>query len=112
MSAMRFSKALPMLDVFNLGCPIAPSSSSNSPLPVGRSSIGAFGSSRKATGPCRTVPGVALPNEAIDDCRPAPTRYIAMIFDFRLSPTNSFGGLISCFFRGCPCHVPVHAGLS
>jgi hypothetical protein len=79
-SAMRFSKALPMLDAFALGCPIAPSWSSNSPLPVGRSSIGAFGSSRKATGPCRTVPCVALTNEAIDVCRPAPTRYIAMIF--------------------------------
>ena len=82
MSAMRFSKALPMLDVFNLGCPIAPSWSSNSPVPVGRSSIGAFGSSRKATGAIRTgtVPCVAFTNEAIDVCRPAPTRYIAMIF--------------------------------
>ena len=80
MSAMRFSKALPMLEIFNLGCMIAPSSSSNSPLPVGRSSIGAFGSPRKATGAIRTVPCVALTNEAIDVCRPAPTRYIAMIF--------------------------------
>ena len=108
MSAMRFSKALPMLDVFNLGCPIAPSSSSNSPLPVGRSSIGAFGSSRKATGPCRTVPCVALTNEAIDVCRPAPTRYIAVrdLVDGRSGPQGRYclflGGDPSCGFLESP----------
>ena len=92
MSAMRFSKALPMLEIFNLGCLIAPSSSSNSPLPFGRSSIGTFGASRKATGPSRTVPCVALTNEAIDVCRPAPTRYIAVrdLVDGRSGPQGRY----------------------
>ena len=99
---MRFSKALPMLEIFNLGCLIAPSSSSNSPLPFGRSSIGAFGTSRKATGPSRTVPCVALTNEAIDVCRPAPTRYIAVpdLVDGR-SGSSACPGLVFLYLRGC-----------
>jgi hypothetical protein len=98
-SAMRFSKALPMLEIFNLGCLIAPSSSSNSPLPFGRSSIGAFGTSRKATGPSRTVPCVALTNEAIDVCRPAPTRYIAVPV-FACRPCV----FVFLYLRGCPVY--------